>query len=72
MTERLLTARELADLLGMSASTILDWHEAGRIPSFKLPTGPVRFRPSEVEAWLEECRRGPCVARRVGIESGTA
>jgi hypothetical protein len=32
---------------------------AGRIPSFKLPTGPVRFRLSEVEAWLEGCRRGP-------------
>ena len=64
MSERLLTARELAGLLGMSASTILDWHEAGRIPSFKLPTGPVRFRASEVEAWLEGCRRGPSFAPR--------
>ena len=64
MTERLLTARELADMLGMSPATVLDWHEAGRIPSFKLPTGPVRFRASEVEAWLEECRRGPLLAPR--------
>lgn len=62
MTERLLTARELADLLGLSPATVLDWHEAGRLPSFKLPTGPVRFRASEVEAWLDECRRGPCVS----------
>jgi excisionase family DNA binding protein len=62
VTERLLTARELADLLGLSASTVLDWHEAGRIPSFKLgagPGGPVRFRLRDVEAWLEACRRGP-------------
>jgi excisionase family DNA binding protein len=56
---RLLAARELAEYLGLSAGTILDWHESGRIPSFKLgpgPVGPVRFRLSEVEAWLESCR----------------
>ena len=66
MTERLLTARELAELLGLSPGTVLDWHEAGRIPSFKLGPGvggPVRFRASEVEAWLEECRRGPASQR---------
>jgi excisionase family DNA binding protein len=66
VTERLLTARELAELLGLSPGTVLDWHEAGRIPSFKLGPGvggPVRFRASEVEAWLEECRRGPASQR---------
>ncbi len=56
--ERLLTARELADVLGMAPATVLDWHEAGRIPSFKIGTA-VRFRASEVEAWLDGCRRGP-------------
>jgi hypothetical protein len=30
--ERLLTPRELAELLGLSASTVLDWFEAGRLP----------------------------------------
>ena len=64
MTERLLSARELADVLGMSPATVLDWFEADRLPGFKLPTGPVRFRASEVEAWLEECRRGPSLAPR--------
>lgn len=53
--ERLLTARELADLLGFSADTILDWHERGEIPSFKLGRA-VRFRESEIAAWLEERR----------------
>lgn len=66
--ERLLKACELGELLGLSTATVLDWHEAGRIPSFKLgpgPGGPVRFRVSEVEAWLEGCRRGPeTLARR--------
>jgi excisionase family DNA binding protein len=59
MSERLLTARELGEFLGLSPSTVLDWHEAGRIPSFKLGGRAVRFRESEILAWLEESRRGP-------------
>lgn len=62
MTEPLLTARQLAEVLGLSASTILDWFEADRIPGFKLGGRVVRFRLSEVEAWLEEQRRGPCIS----------
>jgi len=62
VTERLLTAREAAEILGVATGTLLDWWEAGRIPGFKLGGGkaaPVRFRPSELKAWLEGCRRGP-------------
>jgi excisionase family DNA binding protein len=67
MSERLLIAKELGELLGLSASTILDWHEAGRIPSFRLGGRkgvPVRFKLSEIEAWLDEGRCGPKVDRR--------
>lgn len=55
--ERLLTARELAELLGLSAGTVLDWFEAGRLPGFKLGRS-VRFRASEVEVLLEAQRVG--------------
>ncbi len=55
MTERLLTARELAALLGFAAGTVVDWAEAGKLPAFKLG-GRLRFRESEVLAWLEERR----------------
>jgi excisionase family DNA binding protein len=55
MTEPLLTARQLAELLGFSSSTIQDWAEAGTVPAFKLG-GRLRFRESEVLAWLEERR----------------
>ena len=55
--ERLLTARELADVLGFSPSTIVDWAERGEVPAFKLG-GRLRFRLSEVWAWLEERRLG--------------
>jgi len=55
VTERLLTARELAALLGFAAGTVVDWAEAGKLPAFKLG-GRLRFRESEVLAWLEERR----------------
>ena len=60
MSERLLTSRELAELLGLAPATVLDWWEAGRLPGFKLGTA-VRFRLSDVEAWLELQRRGPSI-----------
>ena len=56
MTERLLTARELGDYLGLSASTVLDRWQAGELPGYRLfgrKGGPVRFRVSEIEAALE-------------------
>jgi predicted DNA-binding transcriptional regulator AlpA len=65
MAERLLNARELGELLGLSTSTVLDWFVAGRLPGFKLGAGaaaPVRFRASECEAWW----RGAGVGRGLG------
>lgn len=55
MTERLLTARELGELLGFAAGTVVDWAEAGKVPAFKIG-GRLRFRESEVVAWLEKHR----------------
>ena len=55
MTERLLTARELAEVLSFSAATIVDWSERGELPGFKVG-GRLRFRESEVLAWLEARR----------------
>jgi excisionase family DNA binding protein len=59
--EPLATAREVAAILGVSPSTVLDWFEAGKLPGFKLGGRAVRFRPSEIEAWLEAQRRGPAI-----------
>lgn len=53
--ERLLTATDVAEWLSLSKHTILDMAEDGRLPSFKLGRA-VRFRPSEIDAWLESCR----------------
>jgi excisionase family DNA binding protein len=63
LSEPLLTAAELGELLAMSTATIIDWAAAGKVPSFKLGHA-VRFRESEVLAWLEEHRRGPTPCNR--------
>jgi excisionase family DNA binding protein len=55
VNERLLKTRELGDLLGFSAGWVQDRYEAGDLPGFKLG-GRLRFRESEVEAWLESKR----------------
>jgi excisionase family DNA binding protein len=55
VSDRLLRAREVADLLGLSTATVLDWFESGRLPGFKLSSRAVRFRESHVLAWLESC-----------------
>ena len=73
MTENLLTAHELADYLGLSSATVLDWFEGGRLPGFRLggrKGGPVRFRLAEVEAVLEGWRIGPGTEEEVSPTPG--
>jgi predicted DNA-binding transcriptional regulator AlpA len=67
VTEPLITARELGERVGMSTAWVLDKWEAGELPGFRLGArvgAPVRFRWSEIEAWLEKGRCGPSVVRQ--------
>ena len=50
--ERYVTAREVAERMGLSADTILRYYREGRIPGRRMPgtIRPVRFLWSEVEA----------------------
>jgi predicted DNA-binding transcriptional regulator AlpA len=63
VTERLLRAHEVAELLAIAPATVLDWFEAGKLPGFGLGGrvgAPVRFRESAVLAVLETWRaNGP-------------
>ena len=62
MGERLLRAREVGELLGISTAWVLDKWEAGELPGYRLGAragAPVRFRESEIVEWLERGRRGP-------------
>ena len=54
MTGRLLTARVVAQQLGLSTETVLSWVRTGKLPAFKLPGGAIRFREDELDQWLEE------------------
>jgi excisionase family DNA binding protein len=52
----LLTARQVAELLGVSAETVLRWTRVGELRGYRLPgtaRGRLRYRLDEVEAWLE-------------------
>ena len=68
MSERLLTARELGEHLGISTSTVLDRWEQGHLPGYRLfgrKGGPVRFRLSEIEEVLDGWREGPGAGEEV-------
>ncbi len=54
MTGRLLTARNLADALGVSTETVLRWRRRGELPAIRLPGGAIRFREDEIEGWLKD------------------
>jgi excisionase family DNA binding protein len=53
MTDRLLTAREVAGLVGVCPETVLRWTRSGALRAIRLPGGALRYRPAELEAWLE-------------------
>jgi len=60
--ERMLTAREIADTLGVHENWVYDRAATGELPSYKFG-GNRRFRPSEVEAWIDAALRPASPAR---------
>jgi excisionase family DNA binding protein len=57
VSERLLTARQVADFLGLSPETVLRRWRAGELPGYRLASNVLRFRESEIEAWLQHRAR---------------
>lgn len=60
----LLTARQVADLLGVSAETVLRWTRRGDLPAIRLPGGAIRYREDALDDWL--------AARAVDCRAATA
>jgi excisionase family DNA binding protein len=58
---RLFTARQVAEEFGVSTETILRWTRRGELPAIKLPGGAIRFRETDLEAWLGEHETGAAV-----------
>lgn len=59
--ETLWTVHEAAEFLGTNVNTVYSWVRQEKIPNFKLG-GLVRFRRSDLEAWLDQSRRGEAVS----------
>ena len=56
MTERLLDAGQVAELLGVPKSWVLESARSGAIPCVRLGRY-VRFDVADVEAWIESCKQ---------------
>lgn len=52
VNDRLLTTRAVADYLGVSPETVLRRYRAGELPGVRLASNVLRFRESELEAFL--------------------
>lgn len=55
-SERLLSTRQLADMVGISVATIERWRAQGTPdlpPHIKLSSGAIRYSPKEVQHWLD-------------------
>ena len=68
--DRLLTAKELADILAISPKTLYNYVTRGMIPYFKIESN-VRFRAREVAEWLRQ-HSGRPVASWTEAASGTS
>ncbi len=55
---RLLTAKEVGELLQLNASWVVDAARRNAIPHIRLGRY-VRFRRIDIETWLSDQRRGP-------------
>jgi excisionase family DNA binding protein len=60
--EKLLSTKEVAELLGVPYRTILDWRPDQRPPAARIGKH-LRFRPSDLEAWVNEKKSGEVAAR---------
>lgn len=49
---RLLTARHVADRLGVAPATVLSWTRNGALPGVRLPSGQLRYPEQAFEDWL--------------------
>jgi excisionase family DNA binding protein len=52
--EPLINYQQASDLLGIKVGTLYAYVSQARIPHIRMSRRMVRFRPSELERWVEE------------------
>jgi predicted DNA-binding transcriptional regulator AlpA len=55
---RLLTAKEVADMISVKPKTLYQWAELRQMPHIKL-NGCLRFDPDAIFAWIKSCSKEP-------------
>jgi excisionase family DNA binding protein len=65
--EKLLTPKQLSEILQVSRGVIYKWIYMGFIPHYKLG-GQVRFKERDIEAWLNKRKRKGTTTYRLNIE----
>ncbi len=58
MPERLLRARDVAEILQVDARTIYRWAEYGTLPCVRLSDHVIRFDPAAVAEWVRDRSNG--------------
>jgi hypothetical protein len=64
VSERFLTARDLAERFDVCPETVLRWTRRGQLPGIRLPSGAMRYRSEDVAAWEQEHATGTDDASR--------
>lgn len=59
MTDRLLRAAEVADMLGTSPASLANMRHRGVGPRFIKEGGLLRYRSSDIETWIERNTHDP-------------
>ena len=50
--ERPLTVKQVAELLGVAPSTVVNYADQGRLKHWRLPSGQRRFRRRDIEPFM--------------------
>ena len=58
MTDKLMTDIEVAEYLHYSTRTVRNWRYTDKGPKWIRVGGGIRYRPEDVETWLEANPRG--------------
>jgi excisionase family DNA binding protein len=53
---KLLTIKEIADILSVKEKTLYQWAELGQIPCIKL-NGVLRFSADDIGEWITSCKK---------------
>lgn len=67
-----LSGKQLAELLGISESTVTLWRAQGKGPAWIKCGRSVRYARADVDAWLEQNRQGPLRCDTPGSGCDTA